>query len=216
MPDEGVEKILSHIEAKAETEASQTLNEARAEADKIISAAREKAEREAEKIISNGERDASLEAQRIMAETRIDVRRRMMDAQEEAIGASLEASRKVLEELAEKGTWDTFDYRETLFNLAASASEIVPGKKLGLVFNERDRKALNQKALGELAEFVREETGKDASLTVLDETSPGIGGVVVRDLEKSVEVDHTLETKLNRLKERIRVDVAKILFGDKL
>jgi vacuolar-type H+-ATPase subunit E/Vma4 len=216
MSDDGVKKIISHIEAKAGSEASQILSEARAEAGRIISAAQKKAEREAEKIISNGEREASLEAQRILAETRISVRRRMMDAQEAGIGASLEASRRVLEELAEKGKWQTFDYQETLFSLVASASDIVPGKKLGLVFNERDRKTVTQKMLRELEEFVRDKTGRTVSLTVLDETLPGIGGVVVRDLEHAIEVDHALETKLDRLKERIRVDVARILFGDKL
>ena len=216
MSDEGVDKIISHIEAEAEKEISEILLKAQAEADKIRKAAQEKAEREAERILSNGKRVASLEGQRIIAETRIDVRRKKMDAQEEAIAASFEEAKKVLEELAEKGKRDNLVYKDIMFDLIASASEVVAGNKLELVFNQRDSKTFNKEMLREASELVKKRSGRDISLALTDETIQYLGGVVVRDMEKQVEVDNTLETRLNRLKESIRVDVAKILFGDRL
>ncbi len=216
MSDEGVDKIISHIEAKADKEISEILLKAQAEADKIRKAAQEKAEREAERILSNGRRVASLEGQRIIAETRIDVRRKKMDAQEEAIAASFEEAKKALEELAEKGKRDNLLYKDIMFDLIASASEVVAGNKLELVFNQRDSKIFNKEMLREASELVKKRTGRDISLALADETTQYLGGVVVRDMEKQVEVDNTLETRLNRLKESIRVDVAKILFGDRL
>jgi V/A-type H+-transporting ATPase subunit E len=216
MSDEGVDRIISHIEAETENEASEILLKAQAEADKIKKAAQEKTEREAERILSNGKRVASLEGQRIIAETKIDVRRKRMDAQEEAIAKSFEEARKVLEELAEKGKWDKFVYKDILFNLIVSAAEVVAGNKLELVFNQRDRKTFNKTRLKEVSELVKKRTGKDISLALTEETMQFLGGVIVRDREKSMEVDNTLETKMNRLKETIRVDVARILFGDRL
>ena len=216
MSDKGVDKIISYINAKADKETSDKLLKAQAEADKIKKAAQEKAEREAERILSNGKRVAFLEEQRIIAETKIDVRRKRMDAQEEAIAESFEEAKKILEELAEKGKLDNFVYKDIIFNLVASASEIVAGNKLELVFNQRDSKIFNKKMLEELTTFVKSRTGRDASLTLTDKTMQFLGGVVVRDLEKHVEVDNTLETKLSRLKENLRVDVAKILFGDRI
>ncbi len=216
MSDEGVDKIISHIEAEAEKEISEILLKAQAEADKIRKAAQEKAEREAERILSNGKRVASLEGQRIIAETRIDVRRKKMDAQEEAIAASFEEAKKVLEELAEKGKRDNLVYKDIMFDLIASASEVVAGNKLELVFNQRDSKTFNKEMLREASELVKKRSGRDISLALTDETIQYLGGVVVRDMEKQVEVDNTLETRLNRLKESIRVDVAKILFGDRI
>ena len=216
MSDEGVDKIISHIEAKAEKEISEILLKAQAEADKIRKAAQEKADREAERILSNGKRVASLEGQRIIAETRIDVRRKKMDAQEEAIAASFEEAKKALAELAEKGKRDNLVYKDIMFDLIASASEVVAGNKLELVFNQRDSKTFNKEMLREASELVKKRSGRDISLALTDETIQHLGGVVVRDMEKQVEVDNTLETRLNRLKESIRVDVAKILFGDRL
>ena len=216
MSDEGVDKIISHIEAEAEKEISEILLKAQAEADKIRKAAQEKAEREAERILSNGKRVASLEGQRIIAETRIDVRRKKMDAQEEAIAASFKEAKKVLEELAEKGKRDNLVYKDIMFDLIASASEVVAGNKLELVFNQRDSKTFNKEMLREASELVKKRSGRDISLALTDETIQYLGGVVVRDMEKQVEVDNTLETRLSRLKESIRVDVAKILFGDRL
>ncbi len=216
MSDEGVDKIISHIEAEAEKEISEILLKAQEEADKIRKAAQDKAERQTERILSNGRRAASLEGERIIAETKLDVRRKRMDAQEEAIAASFEGAKKALGELAEKGKWDNFVYKNIMFNLIGSASEVVAGSKLELAFNQRDSRTFNKRMLGELTTFVKKRTGRDISLTRTDKAIKCLGGAVVRDLEKQVDVDNTLEAKLNRLKESIRVDVAKILFGDRL
>jgi len=216
MSDKGVDKIIAHIEAEAAEEISETLLKARAEADSITKAAQEKAERETERVASNGKRVASLEGQKRIAEARINVRRKRMDSQEEAIVASFEAAKKALEELAEKGKLDNLKYKDIMFNLIVSASEILAGNKLELVFNQRDSKTFNKEMLSEARESVKKRTGREISLSLSGETIQCLGGVVVRDLEKQVEVDNTLETKLNQLKESLRVDVAKILFGDKI
>jgi len=216
MPEPGVEKIVSHIQAEAEKEISEILLTAQTEAAKIKQAAQEKADQEVERILSNGKRLASLEEQRMLAETKINVRRKRMDAREEAIDSSFSEAKKVLEALAGKGKQDHFDYKDILFNLIASASEVVAGDRLELVLNHRDRKTFDTKTLEEVGELVKQRTGRNISLVLADEPMQFLGGVVVRDLEKSVEIDNTLETKLNRLKEGIRVDVAKILFGDRL
>jgi V/A-type H+/Na+-transporting ATPase subunit E len=216
MPDKGVEKIISHIDADAEKEISEILRKAQAEADTITKTAQEKATRESEKILSNGKRIASLEGQKIIAETRINVRRKRMDAQEEAIAASFEEAKKALEELAEKGQRNSFMYKDIVFRLITSASEIVAGNKLELVFNQRDSKTFNKKMLEELTTFVKNKIGREISLALSHDTIQCLGGVLVRDLDNQVEVDQTLETKLDRLKENLRVDVAKILFGDRI
>lgn len=216
MSDEGIEKIVSHIQAEAAKEISEILGEAQAEADKIKKAAQEKVEREADKILSDGKRAASLEEQRMLAETRIQVRRKRMDAQEEAIDSSFAEARKALEELTETGKRDGLAYKDILFNLIVSASEAVAGKKLQLVLNQRDRKSFKKEMLAEVTREVNKRTGRQNSLALADEPAPFLGGVVVRDVENSVEVDHTLETKLSRLRESMRVEVAKILFGDRL
>ena len=216
MPEPGVEKIVSYIQAEAEKEISEILLTAQTEAAKIKHAAQEKADQEVERILSNGKRLASLEEQRMLAETKIDVRRKRMDAREEAIDSSFSEAKKVLEALAAKGKQDHFDYKDILFNLIASASEVVAGDRLELVLNHRDRETFDTKTLKEVGELVKQRTGRNISLVLADEPMQFLGGVVVRDLEKSVEIDNTLETKLNRLKEGIRVDVAKILFGDRL
>ena len=58
-----------------------------------------------------------------------------MNAREEAIDSSFSEVKKVLEALAAKGKQDHFDYKDILFNLIASASEVVAGDRLELVLN---------------------------------------------------------------------------------
>jgi V/A-type H+-transporting ATPase subunit E len=216
MQEKGVEKIISYIEASAEKDISEMLLRAQQEADSISKAAQEKAEVEAQRILSQGQRAANLEGQRIIAETKIDVKRKKMDAQEEAIAASFEQATRALKELAEKGKQDHLVYRDIMFSLITSACEIIAGKRVELALNQRDANTFTNKVMGELHAFVKEKTGRDISLIVSSETIQCLGGVIVRDLERQVEVDNTLEAKLNRLKEDIRVDIAKLLFGDRL
>ncbi len=216
MSDKGVDRIISYIEAGAEREISETLQKAQAEAESIKEAAQQKAEAEEQRVLSRGKRIAALEGQRIIAETKLEVRRKKMDAQEEAISVSFKGATKFLEELAEKGKKDKLVYKDIIFNLVAGACEIVVGDKVELAFNKRDSGRFDQKMTGELHSFVKKMTGRDISLSLAKAAIPCLGGVIVRDLERQVEVDNTIEAKLNRLREGIRVDVAKLLFGDKL
>jgi V/A-type H+-transporting ATPase subunit E len=216
MSDKGLDKIISHIKAHVDRGVSEVLQKAHEEAESIKKTAQQKAEEEAQRILSYGKRVAALEGQRIIAEKKLEVRRRKMDAQEEAITASFEAATKFLEELAGKGEQDNLVYKDILFDLVASACEIVAGNKVELAVNKRDSGRIGEKTMGELSRFVKEKTGKDVSLSLANTTVPCLGGVIVRDLEKQLEVDNTLESKLDRLRESIRVDVAKLLFGDEL
>jgi len=216
MSDKGVDKIISYIKADVDREVSEVLQKAREEAESIKEAAQQKAEEEAQRILSYGKRLAALEGQRIIAEKKLEVRRRKMDVQEEAIAASFEAATGFLEELAGKGEQDKLVYKDILFDLVASACEIVAGEKVELALNQRDSGRFDEKTMGELSRFVKKKTGRDISLSLADTTIPCLGGVIVRDLERQVEVDNTLESKLGRLRESIRVDVARLLFGDEL
>lgn len=216
MSDQGVENIIAHIETKAEKEISEILAKARKEADSIRNSADEEAELEADKALSDAKRTASLEGQRIIAETKIQVRRKMMDSQESAISKSFDEAKDILGELAEKGKYDTFVYKDILFDLIGSASEILDGNNLELDLNKQDSEMFTGATLKEAINLVKDKTGRDITLSLSKEPATFLGGVVVRDREKSIEVDNSLETRLNRLRERIRVDVAEILFGDKL
>jgi V/A-type H+/Na+-transporting ATPase subunit E len=216
MSDKGVDKIISHIKEYVDREVSEVLQKAREEAESIKKAAQQKVEEEGQRILSYGERVAALEGQRIIAEKKLEVRRKKMDAQEEAIAASFDSATKFLEELAEKGEQDSIVYKDILFDLVASACEIVAGKKVEIALNKRDRGRFEEKTMGELSRFVKKKTGKDISLSLAHTTIPCLGGVIIRDLEKQLEVDNTLESKMDRLRESIRVDVAKLLFGDEL
>jgi len=216
MSDKGVDKIISHIRTNADREVSGVLQKARAEAESIKKAAEQKARAEAQKILSQGEMSAALEGQRIIAEEKLKVRRRKMDAQEEAIGASFEEATKLLGELAEKGEKDGLAYKDVLFGLVSSACEIVTGGEVELALNKRDGGRLDGKMMEELNDFVKKRTGRNISLSLASTAIPCLGGVIVRDIEKRVEVNNTLEAKLDRLRESIRVDAAKLLFGDEL
>ena len=216
MSDKGVDNIISHIETEAEKEISEILLTSQKEADRLKNIASQEATLEAKKTLSDGKRTASLERQRVIAETKIHVRRKMMDSQEKAIAKSFEEAKEALKELAEKGKKDKFVYKNILFDLIASGSEILDGNNIELALNKNDLKTFNKAMLEEATKLVKKGTGRNIKLSLSKEPMQFLGGAVVRDIEKAVEVDNSLETKLDRLRESIRVEVAKILFGDSI
>ena len=181
MSDKGIDKIISHIQTEIEKEVAETLSKAREEADRIKKVSLEKSEQEVETILKSGKRAATLEGQRIIAEKKLEVRRNKMDAQEEAIAASFEDATKLLGELADKGRQDQLVYRDIMFNLVATACEIVAGGKIELALNKRDRSRFDQKTMGELSSFVRKKSGRDISLSLANKAIPCLGGVIVRE-----------------------------------
>jgi len=199
MTQENLNKIVSKIRKDAQAEASKIIEKARKQAEEI----RREAEREAEKkyseMISSYQREAEQEKQRIVANAKLKARKIVLDAREEVISEAFSEAVERLKNLPRD------KYREVLLNLIKEGVEAIQGDAEVLLRKE-DSRLITSTMLKELSSELGFQIKKSK------ERISAIGGVVVRSSDGRIEVDNTFETRLERQKDELRKEVAKVLF----
>ena len=94
--------------------------------------------------------------------------------------------------------------------LAKKACEASVSGKEAVILNEDDKTALGQKVV-EAANALLTAAGKEASLTLSDETANMTGGLFLK--QNDVSVNCSLDSIIGTFREDMDVKVAKVLFG---
>jgi V/A-type H+-transporting ATPase subunit E len=191
-----IENIIGKILAEAENESQRVLEEAGEKSRDIL----EKAEAQAEKIRKDSEvqakEDASLLKSRRTSVAELEVRKMRLGAKQALISRCFDAA---LDQLA---NMEEAEYLEFL-----TSAILATGADGGeLLLNARDRKAIGEKLVKKI-----NGTGKAGTLTLAEDTIDAKGGFVLR--KGSVEMNSTLETMVNGIRESATPDVVKALFG---
>lgn len=200
MAEAAAAKIIGKIEEDADKEAKGVLGEARGKAEEIIKEAQTKAREEEEEIIQKGRREAELVKQRIIADAKLRARKQKLDLKEAAIEAAFSEAERELQKLP-----PTSKYPFILLRIIKEAVASI-GTDIEILASKADRKLLNQNSLKTLSN----ELGVNVALA--PQTIETYGGAVVRTKDGKIEVDNTFETRMSRMRDSLRSEVAKILF----
>lgn len=192
-------RIIEKIEEDAEKEAKAVLEEARGKADEIIKEALAKARGEEEEIIQKGRKEAELVKQRIIADAKLKSRKQKLDVKEAAIEAAFSEAEKELQKLTSR-------YPPILMGVIKEAAALIGSEDIEILSSKADRKILNQNSL--------KTRSKELGVNILlaPQTVETCGGAIVRTRDGKIEVDNTFETRMSRMRDGLRSEVAKILF----
>lgn len=184
-----VEKIIQQIKKDSEEEIKKIIDEARKQASDIIKKAKEEAKAEAKKIILEGKRKGEALKKAMIAKAKQENKK---------------AITKVKEELINKCFTDAYHKISKL--RGKEYEEIVKG-----MIREGERK------LGKNCKIIitREEDKKivdEMGLTVAGKTNAS-GGIVLRSSDDKIIIDYTFDSILERNKEKLRIEVGRILFS---
>jgi len=187
-----VQKEAEAIILTAENEAKVTLKSAKEQADQIYRV-----------IICQAKVNAEAEKRKIASVTDVEMRNRLLQTKEELVDIAFE---KALVEL--KNFVETEDYHEYLIKLIQSAAEKMDKKDIVVQVNAKDNNWLTQDLLKRLSKKCRCE------LRLSDKTEDYLGGCVIQTEDGKIIYDVTLDNRLKELKPVLRVELAKILFGE--
>ena len=203
----GTDKIVSSIMSEAQEKADIIIQNANAEVSTINARAEKTAEAEKSKILENGKKQSDMRYQQIISEAKMNARRAELGAKEEVIEA---AFTKASEELKAKASSYDDEYSQSLIaNIKEAASEI-GGGDLIVQLNGADSSKIENK-LSELSSDISREIGTSTTLK-LGEPIEAIGGAIVKTSNGYIEVNNTIESRLDRFKSVLRNEVASILF----
>lgn len=200
-----LKKIQDKIIGEAEEKAKAIVRDAEKTKKDVLEEKRKEGEREAEKILRSGMEEAdSLKRQKV-AEARLKAKQMTIASREEVINETMEKCKEKLTVLT-----SSQEYAETLRKLVEQGGIGLGGGDLEIVLGGKVTKTAID--LGSIAKQIEEKTGKKTAISVAQEKSKSIGGVIVRKADGSIIIDNTFEGRIERILRDVRIRIAKILF----
>lgn len=204
----GADKIVSSILSDAQIKADAIIQEAEKEAALIEEEGGKEAALEKERIIENAKKQSSLKYQQLISEAKMNARRAELESREKIIES---AFLKAEDELQKIASTSSEDYKESLIKIITEASVEIGGGDLILSLKEDDFSKIKD-MIPSIEKDVEEKSGNKTTLEMGDPINT-IGGAVVKTKDGNIEVNNTIESRMQRFKKILRSEVAKILFS---
>ena len=199
----GTDKIVSSIMSEAQGKADIIMQGANAEVSKITADAEKTAESEKNKILDNGKKQSDMRYQQIISEAKMNARRAELGAKEEVIEAAFDKATEELKNIASSGS---DEYDDSLSKMIKEAVDELGSNDLILQLNEADTNKFK-------SQLDSSSTFKIDDITFqLGEPIDTIGGAIVKTKSGDIEVNNTIEARLERYKGVLRSEVADVLF----
>ena len=199
----GTDKIVSSIMSEAQEKADVIIQEANAEVATITAKAEKTAETEKTKISENGKKQSEMRYQQIISEAKMNARRAELGAKEEVIEAAFDKATDDLKDIASSGSEE---YDDSLTKIIKEAVDEIGGKDLIIQLNEADTNKFKSQ-LDSSSTFQIDDIKFQ-----LGEPIDTIGGAIVKTKNGDIEVNNTIESRLDRFKSVLRSEVADVLF----
>ncbi|MEE1335265.1 V-type ATP synthase subunit E [Methanobrevibacter sp.] len=201
----GTSKIVESIMSVAQEKADGIIQEANAEVSQINANAEKTAEAEKTKILENGKKQSDMRYQQIISEAKMNARRAELGAKEDVIEA---AFNQAIGELKIKASSGDEEYKDSLSKMIMEATQEIGGNDLILQLNEAD----TQKFKDDLSSQGSDSFEIEGIKFTLGEPIDAIGGAILKTANGDIEVNNTIEARLERFKSILRSEVAEILF----
>ncbi|MBR3112359.1 MAG: V-type proton ATPase subunit E [Methanobrevibacter sp.] len=198
----GTDKIVSSIMSEAQGKADVIIQDANAEVSAIQAKAEKTAEAEKTKILENGKKQSEMRYQQIISEAKMNARRAKLDAKEDVIEAAFS---QATGELKQKAADGNDDYKDSLSKMIKEAADEIGGNDLIIQLNEADTNQFKQELSSDTFEL-------DGIKFQLGEPIKTIGGAILKTSNGDIEVNNTIEARLERYKSILRSEVADVLF----
>ena len=199
----GTDKIVSSIMSEAQEKADVIIQDANADASAISEKAAKTAEAEKVKILENGKKQSDMRYQQIISEAKMNARRAKLGAKEEVIDAAFNQATGELKAIAASGD---DNYEIELSKMIKEAADEIGTNDLIIHLNEADTNKFKQ----DLSSSDSFEL--DGIKFTLGEPIKAIGGAILKTSNGDIEVNNTIEARLERFKSILRSEVAEVLF----
>ena len=189
--------------SEAQGKADIIMQEANAEIATINADAEKTAESEKNKILENGKKQSDMRYQQIISEAKMNARRAELGAKEEVIEAAFDKATEDLKDIASSGSEE---YDDSLSKIIKEAVDELGSKDLIIHLNEADTNKFKSQ-LDSSSTFQIDDIKFQ-----LGEPIDTIGGAIVKTRNGDIEVNNTIESRLERFKSVLRSEVANVLF----
>lgn len=203
----GADKIVESILSESHGQADDIVNEAEKQASEIIERGKIESTEKEKEILESAKKEADIRFQQIISDAKLNSKRKIQEAREELMENTFHKAHEKLEKIA---STDSNDYINSLKKLTKEASIEIGGGSLEIFLKKEDVPKL-EGTLDSIAEEVSKQVGNKTTLK-LGGTINTIGGVSVKTEDGNIEVNNTIEARMERFRGMLRLEVAKVLF----
>lgn len=192
---EGLKRLIDALFEESKTKAESIISEAEARSQSILAESEKYSLKRAEETINSYASMAAIESRKEVSKAEIESRMSMLRMKNNYVEKVFEGAKERLQEYAKSE-----DYLSALSKaISAATGQMDPGE---LLLSTRDIEALG-------ASKLKKAAGKD---TVVKPSSIVIGGFTLVSKDGKISIDHTIDSVLASLKERMRGKIADELF----
>ena len=202
-------KLDREILADAEAQAQRSVKKAQREAREILEHAHKEAQAQSEAILNAARERTQARTAVIKAGIEIEANRLALIARENTVQMILD------EALRQTQNRSRPEYAASLATLGAEAISKMTGEAFVIGLNADDTASLGESVLKAVAEKVRQRDGREVALRLDDNPPPIAAGIVVQSEDSRQHVDSSFAKRLERNKNRLRLETAKIIFPNK-
>ncbi|MDI6917254.1 MAG: V-type ATP synthase subunit E [Thermoplasmatales archaeon] len=189
----GVDRIIERIKKESEARVKEILDSASNEAENIRKRNEKETKKMVEKIKQGHEKEADVIRNTVISGAKIESKRIRLQVREDIINECFRRSEKKLMNVEGK------EYEEFLNRGIREGADVV-GENAAAGCTEKDIRVVKKIASA-------------LNVAVDEKFLSTIGGVVIRSRDGKIRVDNTFDGILSRNRDRLRKEVAEILFG---
>jgi len=198
-----VEKILADAESQAQRVIENANRAAEAETEK----ARKEAQRIQDDILAEAEQKAENLRSRELSTAKIEAKRTLLRAREEAVSKVLGQVETILKGIRE----DRDRYGRSLANLAVEAVTAVGEPEVVLKVSQADEGVVDNTFIDGVSSRVRELSGDETRIELEFDLEDMGGGCVAKSTQGRVIFDNTFRRRLERMKPQLRAAIIREL-----
>ncbi len=202
-------KLDREILADAEAQAQRSVKKAQREAREILEHAHKEAQAQSEAILNAARERTQARTAIIKAGIEIEANRLALIARENTVQMILE------EALRQTQNRSRPEYAASLATLGVEAISKMTGEAFVIGLNAEDTASLGESVLKAVAEKVRQRDGREVVLRLDDSPPPIAAGIIVQSEDGRQRVDSSFAKRLERNKNRLRLETAEIIFPNK-
>jgi vacuolar-type H+-ATPase subunit E/Vma4 len=199
----GLSAIAKDVVGDIQKEAEALILEAEQEAKATLKVAKEQADQNYRTILTQAKVNAETERRKIASITEVDLRNSLLQTKEDLVDIAFERGQAKLKSFVESEA-----YHDYLLKIIEKASQKIGQKNLAVQVNAKDKEWLTPDMLKRLSKKLHVE------LKISEKAGDFLGGCIIQTSDGKIIYDVTLDNRLKELKPVLRVELAKILFGE--
>ncbi len=192
------ERIIKRILDEAESEKKQIENEADRSIDLILAEGRLQAEEKYSEILDSARKESEIAVNRTLAQARLKAREKIRTARDDVISLCFDLAKEEFQKIRHSE-----QYPYVLEFLIGNGIQELGENHVVLDICPEDRAIIT--------EIIPKFAGQGYHIIVSGEPVISDGGVIVRSATRSIHVNNTFESRMQRYRKEILYEVAKIL-----